>query len=471
MVGKLLVAQLLLGASGMIPDTARVLLYLENALSYNTARPSGENDGSWWQGRGWNGLLRFGMRRERGPWTVAVGLEGWRSENRSFPLSPFRGADAQDRSLYAYPLRERVLDWPQRWGDRGAGGWYASETYLRFSRGHLAIGAGFRSRWIGPGRLNALFWSTHAPAYPHLWGETARPLSAGSLRLEVLGWVGQLRESRFYDVNPRNDRRLISGLLGQAHLLARDQVLTLGLVSIAYRTWVGVEEVAGAPLHALSLPLRSRWAPWTGLYGFFLRWRLPEDGAECYLEWARNEPAENLRDWLTYWVRGTAFTLGVEKQWVLRNPGTIYLRMELTRLESAKTDLVRPQKAFYTDSVVVQGYTHRGQALGAWIGPGSNSQWAQLRLERRGANVSLWVLRWAIDNDRFYRIHAPERNPTHFQKHETELRVGLEVGWRSRFWAVSAIFWHAVLYNRYYRLREEIPNRYVGVRLMRWWRL
>lgn len=198
-----------------------------------------------------------------------------------WPVSPFWSSDAQGRSLYAYPLRGRVLDWPQRWGDKGAGTWYASETHLRFSRGHLAIGVGFRSRWIGLGRLNALFWGTHMPAYPHLWGETARPLSAGSLRLEVLGWVGQLWESRFYDLSLRNDRRLISGLLGQAHLLARDQILTLELVSIAYRTWAGAEEVVGAPLHALSLPLRSRWAPWMGLYGFFPAGRLLPAGAGC----------------------------------------------------------------------------------------------------------------------------------------------------------------------------------------------
>ncbi|MCS7081544.1 MAG: hypothetical protein RMK61_01595 [Bacteroidota bacterium] len=452
-------------------DSLRWEVSARLSASHNSMRPAGENDGPLWQGRGANGLLQLQVRYRDAVWAGGLGLALWGAENRGFPLSPFRGADAGGRSPYAYPLREATIDWPQRWGEGPVVSYSWEGTFVRRRLGAWAIGAGAPARWIGPGRLNALFWSTHAPAYWHLWAETDRHVRLfRSLHLGGLLWTGLLRESPFFDAVPHNDRRLISGLLLEAQASGQAMRAQIGIVSVVYRgaTWKGA---AAALVRPVVLPFQARWRPWAGLYGGYVRVALPGDGAELYAEWARGEPAHSLRDWLTYPLSGAAWTIGLEKRWLPSRGRSLRLQAELTRLEAPKTELARPQKAFYTDSVVTQGYTHLGQGLGAWIGPGSNSQW--LRLSLLGPvprELSLWVLRHALDNDRFYRIHAPDPNPTHFQKHETELRLGLEAAHGfGPLWA-SFRLWHAVLYNRYYRLREEVPNLHVGFALMYRWR-
>ena len=51
---------------------------------------------------------------------------------------------------------------------------------------------------------------------------------------------------------------------------------------------------------------------------------------------------------------------------------------------------------------MVQGYTHRGQVIGAAIGPGASSQWFATDYLRRTGSVGLFLgrIRWA--NDAYY---------------------------------------------------------------------
>jgi hypothetical protein len=96
---------------------------------------------------------------------------------------------------------------------------------------------------------------------------------------------------------------------------------------------------------------------------------------EVYGEWARFEQPASFRDFLEFPQHTRGHTLGV--QWVHeRGPETaLRIQAELTDLEPSPTWRHRFNASTYTSRVVPQGYTHRGQTLGAAIGPGASSQW------------------------------------------------------------------------------------------------
>ena len=82
------------------------------------------------------------------------------------------------------------------------------------------------------------------------------------------------------------------------------------------------------------------------------------------------------RDFLEQPQHSQGYTLGL--QWLggelARTRGRMRLQAEATYVEQSTTYRFRPIGSWYTSHAVAQGYTERGQPLGAAIGPGSSSQ-------------------------------------------------------------------------------------------------
>ena len=147
----------------------------------------------------------------------------------------------------------------------------------------------------------------------------------------------------------------------------------------------------------------------------FARWKLPESGLELYMEWARTDHALNAKDLVLEPEHSRGKTLGLRKLITKSASRITVLGIEATTLEATPTFQLRPRPTFYDHSVVTEGYTHRGQVLGAPIGPGGSAQSITidryteqgsvgLLLERRIAdNDAFWV--WAVANDRTFDRH------------------------------------------------------------------
>jgi hypothetical protein len=111
------------------------------------------------------------------------------------------------------------------------------------------------------------------------------------------------------------------------------------------------------------------------LISLFGRWVLPNDGFEVYFEWLRASMPVSFRDFLTDPSHSRGYTVGL--QWLAPADSrgrAIRLQGEVTNLEQDASFRYRPIGSIYTSRVVPQGYTQRGQSLGAAIGPGSSSQ-------------------------------------------------------------------------------------------------
>ena len=132
------------------------------------------------------------------------------------------------------------------------------------------------------------------------------------------------------------------------------------------------------------------------------RWVLEESGFEVYWEWARNDHSWEIRDFLLEPEHSQAYTIGLQKAMATSQGRLIAIRAELTHLEADPTYQVRPKGTYYEHGSVTQGYTQKGQIIGAGIGPGGNSQHLGADLYAPWGRAGVYVERQVHDNDAYY---------------------------------------------------------------------
>src|SRR5437868_8635252 len=138
----------------------------------------------------------------------------------------------------------------------------------------------------------------------------------------------------------------------------------------------------------------------------FARYAPPGSGFEAYIEWGRNDHSWDLRDLLLEPEHSSASTIGFQKALRLRNTRILRFAGEWTNLQRSITQLVRATPYWYSHHIIRDGWTQRGQALGAPIGPGSNGQAFWTDLFTRWGKAGFLVQRVARDNDALYSIQA-----------------------------------------------------------------
>jgi hypothetical protein len=285
--------------------------------------------------------------------------------------------------------------------------------------------------------------SSNAPGIPRAFVATARPLRTRAGDVEAQLMAGTLTESRFFDASGANDYRSLSGLLVTFRPRV-DSGLTLGL---ARAVVAPVSGAAGSLGHALDV--LTRWEPLARatdtladgrvaqradqLLSLFARWAFPGAGFEAYGEWARMELPRSLREALVAPQSTQGYTLGL--QWArpaLARAHVVRLQGEVTYLEQSVVFTDRPPPDFYTGRATAQGFTQRGQVVGAAIGPGASSQrvGADYVAPRWQAGVFAGRIRW--ENDALYR-----QEPLRATRHDVTIYSGARGAWRSRWTDVS----------------------------------
>jgi hypothetical protein len=440
-------------------EVAWQLLAPELRTVWNSAIPFSLNDGSLWAGRGVSARLRVGARVAYGPLTLTFAPELAHAENRDFEILPERLYERQPgRSLYGWIWNNaaRTIDLPWRFGDGAYTVIYPGQSALTLDAGRVAVGFSTEDQWWGPGLRNAMVLGNNAPGVPHVFLRTTTPLRTAVGDVEGRWIVGGLTESPFFDDDRSNDLRSLSGVVLTLRP-AGEPNLTLGAARTVYRP---VDGVGGVPLRAFDVltqwpqrasPTDTAWAPRAQqMYAFFGRWVLPDDGFEAYLEWARHERATSLRDLLAAPNHSQGYTVGV--QWARdAGPGAVRLQAEATSLEQSATFKHRPVGSFYTSRAVAQGYTHRGQGIGAAIGPGSSSQWLALDYVAGRARLGVFGTRIRWNTDAMYASRSPHwpagDPPRSFHSYDVSLIGGVRGGVRVLGWDVAAEWSTAPRYN------------------------
>ncbi len=152
-----------------------------------------------------------------GPVTVAIQPSLIYTENRSFPLAS--SLPIPTRSLFANPWYPRrgiggqSIDLPQRFGSEDFWTIDLGPSYVRADLGPAAVGFSNQNMWWGPAMRNAIVLSDNAPGFLHAFLGTSSPTSIAIGRVEARWIWGRLAESEYFDSDPTNDRRFVTGLV------------------------------------------------------------------------------------------------------------------------------------------------------------------------------------------------------------------------------------------------------------------
>jgi Capsule assembly protein Wzi len=396
--------------------------------TFNSALPFSLNDGPQWAGRGVTTTLSGGVRVETDHLSISIAPDIVFQQNRVFSVLP---SNATDRSSFASPWHSGVesADLPLRFGDRSQTIVYGGSSWIDYRAGPLSGGFSTDEQWWGPGIRNALVLSNNAPGIPQLYLRSGRPIATRIGDVEFRWLLGGLTESLFFDTLGSDNLRALSAAVATLRT-AFDTGLTVG---VARSVYAPVSGPGGIASHFLDVITQWRQSPDTSsarpshpsdqLLSFFGRWVLPSSGLEIYGEWAKLFPP-GLREMLVAPQSHQGFTVGL--QWLnpLSTVTAVRLQAEATTLEQTPPSLRALVPSFYTSRFVPQGYTQRGQVIGAAIGPGSSSQWvAGDYLDKHWRfGVELGRIRW--EDDVYYRTP----NGVSFTAHDVSIYAGLRGG-------------------------------------------
>jgi hypothetical protein len=362
----------------------------EVQLIRNSALPWSNNDGDLWAGKGSNVHAAAGFFARYRRFQLVVAPEVSSEPNEFFQLVEpgiERFPIPSDRSHWALPWYVNgpySVDMPTRFGARPIKRLSPGQSSLTMRAGALEAGVSSENNWWGPGIGNALVLSNNAPGFPHYFLRSARPLATRIGDIDFRWIVGGLEESAYFDTTSTNDLRSFSGIA--ATLTTRwHRGLTFGVARSVYATTDSWGQAAGRffdvfantgrpanrPLNDSSLYPGGR----DQIFSLFGRLVLPESGVEVYGEWGRTEFPSSFRDLLTAPNHTQAYMFGLQWRRAAFTGNDLWrLQAENTSVEQSPTFRDRPLGVWYTSRRVIQGYTNRGQPLGAAVGPGSSGQ-------------------------------------------------------------------------------------------------
>jgi hypothetical protein len=411
----------------------------ELAVTYNSRIPLSLNDGAMWSGRGASTIVRAGAGFTSKFVTLILAPEYTYSQNLGFEVFP---GTTPGRSAWSSPWHtgNQSADLPLRFGDKP---WaLASPGQSSFTLHLDAVDAGVSSenQWWGPGVRNALLMSNQAEGVPHMFVRSARPIvtRAGDFEWRLIG--GALTESIYFDTVATNNTRSLSGFVVTFRpASARD--LTVGVARIVVAPTDGPGTAMQGAFNSLTqwhpsgTPVtRSDSLKGDQMMSLFGRWLFPKDRFELYFEWARSELPRSLRDLVIAPQDAQGYTLGA--QWALPVQGgraSVRIQAEATNVEQSVVFADHPVPDYYTGSTTAQGFTQRGQVLGASVGPGGQSQWLASDYMARDWSLGIMLQRFRWEDNALYRQPIPN-----FFRHDVTLMAGVRGTVRTHAYDFSA---------------------------------
>ena len=425
------------------------LLPLTVKQQYNSHHPFGWNDGAMIPAKGYQGMLSAGVYTKVGPLSIQLQPELVFAQNSTFTTFPTSLDDNIWKSYY-YVLNR--IDAPERFAEGTYSKLLTGQSSVRFNYKRLSLGVSTESLWWGPGVRNSLVMSNNAPGFAHFTFNTTAPVETkiGSFEWQVVS--GLLKGS---DILPPDTARTFQGQRLYRPKLDGDRYLNgmvvtwnpkwtkglhLGVGRAFYQYKSNVTSDLNGYLPVVSALFKSKAKKEDAfgrdqLISLFARMVLPESRAEFYFEYGRNDHAQNIRDFILEPEHARAYIIGVKKLFPTAKGREVELFGEVTHLQNPSTQSVRPLEGWYTHYQVRHGYTHRGQILGAGIGPGGSSQTLGLNWLKGASKFGGVIERVVHNNDFYYDAFADQQE---FGRHWVDLSFSLNKSWMKKRFIYSA---------------------------------
>jgi hypothetical protein len=366
-------------------------------MSGNTAAPYGQNDGVLWQGRGFNALLKGGVRFEGYGVELTLLPHFSFSQNAAFEIMrPEMSGDKYAGKGDTYGYFWGTVDAPQRFGDQPFFDWDFGDSEIRYTWKTLTAGFGTQAIWLGPSYLNSILHSNNAPAYPKFdIGLRRQRVTLPWLDwyigdVEARLWVGYLSESGFFDNDDSNNHNMLHGLS-----FAYAPSFLSGLTLFANRTnlvpwsWENLKFIFPSSENTIEDQKAS--------LGF--SWLFPSIGFEVYGEVGIDDyVADGLLGYLRHPFHTNVYTAGLKKALSIVPRKSLYgeIIFEFNWMEMTQTFYYQGKLvyySFYRHHQILQGYTNKGQWLGAGSGGAGNSEILKFVLYYPTGNSAITISR------------------------------------------------------------------------------
>lgn len=398
-------------------NSAVTLLLPEVRLTRNSALPFSLNDGVMWAGRGMNTMYTAGVDVRVRMVRLVLAPQFTTSENLAFQTLPFPQGNPDSRNVWANPFypAQQSLDLPMRFGDQKISRADFGQSSLTATAYGVDAGIATENVWWGPAQRNAILLSNNAPGFAHVFLRSHDGIQTRIGRFDAQYLLGRLDESDYFDSDSTNDVRSLGGLI-VSYVPSRFRGFNVGFSRLVVTpkpngnvTWRDGDNVfrdVGHP-NTNATDIAEGAGP-DQITSLFARVIIPSANFEAYAEWARFEWPLSLRDLLEAPGHSQGYTLGLQWARPVKSGLTLKLAAEGTYLEPDASIRRRPVPTTYTSRSVVQGFTNRGQILGAAIGPGASSQWAAADVFGARFRAGAYVSRIRWDNATLWTPIVPQ---------------------------------------------------------------
>ena len=369
--------------------------------SFNTAAPYGQNDGALWQGKGYNTSLTAGARLEVYGLELTIKPQVSFSQNRDFKM--LHGVyGSNDENDYSYFWKGNI-DLVQRYGDTPFWTFDWGDTEVRYSWRTLTVGFGTQAIWLGPAWLNPMLGSNNAPTYPKFdIGLRRQRIVIPKVNwylgdIEGRIWIGQLSESDYFDNNPNNDKRQVSGI-SLSYSPSFIPGFTIGFNKVCVNKWEDFSAKYINPFYSTN----DQRIPEDQKMSITLDWIFPKIGFEVYGELGKDD----------YSTSNTAnpfhtaiYTVGFKQRIPFFEKYNIHFELlgEMNKFEMSQDfQLQWKYMGYYAHGGISQGYTQKGQIIGAGTGYFGTSEFLGLRMYWKRGSAMIYYHRHAPDDNYVY---------------------------------------------------------------------
>ena len=400
--------------------------------SYNTAAPYGQNDGTLWQGRGYNTAISTGLRLEGYGFEVTFKPQISFSQNLEFEYLP--GVCGSEYSYFTQ--NGGSIDLVQRYGSTSFWNYDWGDSELRWTWNTFTIGFGSQNPWLGPAWLNPMLGSNNAAGYPKFdIGLRKTQVIIPGLNwnlgnIEGRIWVGKLSQSEYFNISSYPYDTMLTAM-SAAYTPSFIPGLTLGLNRIFISRW----EKSNLK-YALRLFNASKANDVDGpgedqKVALYADWLLPQAGFEIYIEYGMDDystkPLQNF-------FHTGIYTVGIKQ----KLPKNSELLIELNNFEMSQDFQMQwAYGGYYTHSKILTGYTNNGQSLGAGTGLFGNSQYFGYKLYYEKGYSTFFVHRYCPNNNYVYNMAVPadaSKPSTIWKNYWANFEAYLAMGTESSFY-------------------------------------
>lgn len=439
------------GASSSLPRNLNKNLEvkwlpLTMEMQYNSHHPYGSDQEEMIPAKGAQGLVSGGVQLRSGRWSVQIKPTIVYAQNSDYETFPTDHYAAIWEHYYQWL---NTSDIPEKFGKGSYKHIYPGQSSIRYNLNKVSIGVSTENIWWGPGVQHALVMSNNAPGFAHFTVNSTKPIQTGIGSLEGQFVAGILSSSGVLPLEPyrygtsgnllyipkNNNSRYLSGLT-LTWQPKWTKGLFLGFTGVSYLYSTDITSVADVfPLKGIVSSRSEKAGRKAGLGSLFVRYVMPEEKAELYVEYGRSDKSPTLLNILGDQGYPRAYVAGFRKLFPAKRNAYIQFSSEFTQMQLPTAELIRSGASWYTDAYIRQGYTNNGRVIGAGIGPGSNSQMADISWVKGFTKLGFQFERIAHNNDFYYNTFTLTYDYT---RHWIDLSTTFHVDWKLNRFLLSS---------------------------------